>query len=187
MAIGILNYLEKRQDKYLYLLVLGQALYFSNMETAFIQTFTFWTFLALLLVYQWRSNPERSWREFPASDLLMVMGTLLLPLASPLGIKALGIVLKDAAFDPVAITPESLVRSGAVWAVFFVASVAVGLWWDRKRWLVSAGLFYAIYILLFTSFFTWGQGIATGQVGSLGYWLSQHDVRRGRGRSGALL
>ncbi len=177
--IGILNYLESRQNKYLYLVVLGQVLYFSNMETAFIQTFTFWTFLAGLLLVQWRRSPGRSLRDFPAFDLLLVMGTLLLPLASPLGIKAAGIVLKDAAFDPVAYTPDSLLRSGVIWAIFVVASVAVGLWWDRKRWLVSAGIFYAIYIVLFTAFFTNGQGFATGQVGSLGYWLSQQGVRRG--------
>lgn len=179
MFIGILGYLEKRENKYLYLAVLGQALYFSNMETAFIQTFTFWTFLAVFLLYQRSRNPGRSWREFPAFDLLMVMGTLLLPLASPLAIKALGIVLKDPAFDPVAYELPNLLRSGAVWAVCFVASVAVGLWWDRRRWSISAGVFYAIYIVLFTAFFTNGQGFATGQVGSLGYWLSQHGVRRG--------
>jgi len=179
MFIGILNYLERREDKYLYLVVLGQALYFSNMETAFIQAFVFWTFLAAMFLVWWWREPGRPWREFPAFDLLMVMGTLVLPLASPLAIKALGVVLKDPAFDPVAYAPQNLVRSGAVWAACFVASVAVGLWWDRKRWPVAAGIFYSIYILLFTSFFTNGQGFATGQVGSLGYWLSQQGVRRG--------
>ena len=172
MFLGILNYLEKREDKYLYLVVLGQALYFSNMETAFIQTFVFWVFLAGLFLYQWSRNPARPWREFAAFDLLMVMGTLVLPLASPLGIKLLH-------FDPVDYSPQGIMRSGIIWAVFFVASVIVGLWWDRKRWAVSAGIFYAIYIVLFTSFFSNGQGLATGQVGSLGYWLSQQTVRRG--------
>jgi uncharacterized protein (TIGR03663 family) len=179
MLLGILNYLEKREDKYLYLVVLGQALYFSNMETAFIQTFVFWTFLAGLFLYQWLARPSRPWREIPAFDLIMVMGALVLPLASPLGIKVAGAVLKDPQFNPVAYEVPNLVRSGIVWAIFFVGSMAAGLWWDRKRWLVSAGLFYAIYIVLFTAFFTNGQGLATGQVGSLGYWLSQQGERRG--------
>ncbi|MDI7276121.1 MAG: TIGR03663 family protein, partial [Anaerolineae bacterium] len=95
MLFGILNYLEKRQDRYLYLTVLGQALYFSNMETAFIQTFVFWTFLAALFLMQWLQNRSRSWRELPAFDLLMVMGALVLPLASPLLIKLVGALLKD--------------------------------------------------------------------------------------------
>ncbi len=184
MFLGIVNYLEKREDKYLYLVVLGQVLYFTNMETAFIQTFVFWTFLAGLFLYQWLPDRSRSWREFPAFDLLMVMGTLLLPLASPLGIKIAGMILKDPLFNldyssPAALALPSILRAAAIWVVFLAASIVVGLWWDRKRWLVSAGLFYAIYIVLFTAFFTNGQGIATGQVGSLGYWLSQHGVKRG--------
>ena len=179
MFLGIINYLATRQDKYLYLLVLGQALYFSNMETAFIQTFVFWTFLAGLFLYQWSRRPSTPWREIPAFDLLMVMGCLVLPLASPLGIKIVGAVLKDPLFDPVSYSTPSVIRSGIVWSVFFIASMIVGLWWDRRRWLVSAGIFYAIYIVLFTTFFTNGQGLATGQVGSLGYWLSQQGVRRG--------
>ncbi len=178
MLLGIVNYLDKRQDKYLYLLVLGQALYFSNMETAFIQTFVFWTFLAGLLLYQWYRT-RQPWRELPAFDLLMVMGTLVLPLASPLGIKAVGALLKDPLFNPVDYTSPGILRSAMIWVVFFLASVGIGLWWDRKRWLVSAGIFYALYIVLFTTVFTNGQGFATGQVGSLGYWLSQQTVKRG--------
>ncbi|MGQ9681198.1 MAG: flippase activity-associated protein Agl23 [Anaerolineae bacterium] len=181
MAIGILNYLERRENKYLYLTVLGQALYFANMETAFIQTFTFWTFLAALLLSQWLSDTKRSLRSWPAFDLLMVMGTLLLPLASPLGIKAMGLLLGDPErWNPIAYQQSaSIVRSGVVWAVFFVASVAVGLFWDRRRWPVAAAIFYSIFVVLFTTFFTNGYGLATGQVGQLGYWLSQHGERRG--------
>ena len=179
MFLGILNYLKTRRDWYLYLLVLGMALYFSNMETAFIQTFAFWSFLALFFVVQLVRNPGKSWREFPTFDLLMVMGTLVLPLTSPLAIKAVGAILKDPAFDPVQYAPANIIRSGIIWGIFMVASVVVGLWWDRKRWLTAAGIFYAIYIVLFTTFFTNGQGFATGQVGSLGYWLSQQGVRRG--------
>jgi uncharacterized protein (TIGR03663 family) len=58
-------------------------------------------------------------------------------------------------------------------------SVAIGFWWDWRRWLVCAGIFYGIFVPLFTSMFTNGQGFATGTVGQLGYWLSQHGVRRG--------
>ena len=184
MFLGILRYLERREDKYLYLVVLGQALYFSNMETAFIQTFVFWTFLAVLFVRQAipmlkQGKGIRSLRTLPAFDLLIVMGTFVLPLASPLGIKAAGVLLNDARFDPINYNYEGIIRSGAIWLVFLAASIAIGLRWDWKRWLVSAGIFYAIYIVLFTAFFTNGQGIATGQVGSLGYWLSQQTVKRG--------
>jgi uncharacterized protein (TIGR03663 family) len=184
MFLGILNYLEKRQDKYLYLTVLGQALYFSNMETAFIQTFVFWTFLAGLLLYQWLPDRSRPWREFPTFDLLIVIGTLLAPLASPLALKVAGAVLRDPLFildysTPAALAAPSIARAAIIWGIFLIVSVAIGIWWDRRRWPTAAGIYYAIYIVLFTTFFTNGKGLATGQVGSLGYWLSQHEVRRG--------
>jgi uncharacterized protein (TIGR03663 family) len=179
MLLGILNYLEEPRDRYLYLLVLGQALYFCNMETAFIQTFVFWIFLAGLLLYQWRRDPATPWTKFPAFDLLMIMGTLVAPLASPLAIKALGALLGDPLFNPVDYSPAALLHSGLVWALFLAASAGAGLRWDRRRWLTAAGLFYGLYALLFTTFFTNAQGLVTGQLGSLGYWLSQQEVQRG--------
>ena len=44
---------------------------------------------------------------------------------------------------------------------------------------MCAGIFYGIFIPLFTTMFTNGQGFATGMVGQLGYWLSQQGVQRG--------
>ena len=47
-------------------------------------------------------------------------------------------------------------------------------------WAALMGLFWAIQILLFTTFFTNPvDGLATGVVGSLGYWLKQQEVQRG--------
>jgi len=59
-----------------------------------------------------------------------------------------------------------------------VAAV-VGLLWEPRRWLISTGIFAAIVVVLFTGLFTNGQGLATGVIGSLGYWLSQQEVARG--------
>ena len=42
-----------------------------------------------------------------------------------------------------------------------------------------AGLFWLIQVSLFTTFFSNLQGIITGPLGSLGYWLTQHPVARG--------
>jgi uncharacterized protein (TIGR03663 family) len=63
--------------------------------------------------------------------------------------------------------------------VFSISAVALGLWWDWKRWLKLAGVFAAITIPLFTTFFTNPAGLGTGFIGSLGYWLSQQGVERG--------
>jgi uncharacterized membrane protein len=46
-------------------------------------------------------------------------------------------------------------------------------------WLKNASLFYGIFTVFYTTFFTYGAGFFTGLVGSLGYWLEQQGVRRG--------
>lgn len=49
---------------------------------------------------------------------------------------------------------------------------------DRRLWIAGA-LFFAIYALFFTAFFTNTAGVVTGVAGSLLYWLGQHEVQRG--------
>ncbi|MEZ4620126.1 MAG: TIGR03663 family protein [Caldilineaceae bacterium] len=47
-------------------------------------------------------------------------------------------------------------------------------------WLQIMGTFWLIQVLFFTTFFTnFRNGLATGIVGSLGYWLAQQEVARG--------
>ncbi|NDJ52473.1 MAG: TIGR03663 family protein [Chloroflexi bacterium] len=48
-----------------------------------------------------------------------------------------------------------------------------------NRWWAIALPYWLIFIFFFTTMFTNGNGLGTGFVGSLGYWLEQHDVRRG--------
>jgi predicted membrane-bound mannosyltransferase len=60
-----------------------------------------------------------------------------------------------------------------------LGAAVVGILWDWKRWLIAAGIFAAIYVPLYTTLFTNPQGLATGMVGSLGYWLVQQGVQRG--------
>jgi hypothetical protein len=60
-----------------------------------------------------------------------------------------------------------------------VVSALVGLWWNRRRWLIAAAIFHGIFAVLFTSVFTNPGGWASGVIGSLAYWIEQHDVQRG--------
>jgi hypothetical protein len=62
-------------------------------------------------------------------------------------------------------------------AVFFLISVIVGMLWNRDWWKYAA-IFWGVYIILFTTFFTNAVGFFTGIVGSLGYWLVQQGVER---------
>ncbi len=172
LFIATLRYLDQRKDKDLYLVAAAVSLGFCAKETTFITYFIFGTFLALFLLYKWRRDSTRAWRELPVFDLIIVIGTLILPLASPFPIKLLG-------GDPLDYTQQGVLFSGGIFLIVLGISVAIGFWWDWRRWLICAGVFYGIFVPLFTTMFTNGRGFATGTVGQLGYWLSQHGVRRG--------
>jgi hypothetical protein len=58
-------------------------------------------------------------------------------------------------------------------------SVLVGTNWHRAVWLRCAAIFYGVWLLFFTTFFTNMAGIGSGIWQSLGYWIVQQDVSRG--------
>jgi uncharacterized protein (TIGR03663 family) len=123
--------------------------------------------------------------ERPALDLVILIGTLVLPFLAPFGITRLsGIGSRylfgiDAAFSALDYSEAGLLRSAGFVFILLAVSVAVGLWWDWRRWLAAAGIFMVIFVVLFTTVFTNGNGLASGMVGSLSYWLEQQDVQRG--------
>lgn len=112
-------------------------------------------------------------RDFPAFSLMLVLFTFVLPQLSALPVK----LFLHA--DPLDYTSTGLLTTAIMFVPMFVVAMAVGLVWDWKKWLIAAGIFYGIYVPLFTTMFTNGGGFFTGMVGSLGYWLAQQDVQRG--------
>ena len=63
--------------------------------------------------------------------------------------------------------------------LLLAVGAAVGIAWGGGVWLLCAGLFYAIWTTLYTTFFTNWPGVFTGAWQSLGYWLAQQEVARG--------
>ena len=105
--------------------------------------------------------------------LLIVVGTLILPMLSPLPVNVLG-------GNPLDYTNSAnMLLTGIFIALFFMIGAAIGLWWNPVLWLQNALVFYAIFIVFYTTFFSNGDGFFTGIVGSLGYWLAQQGVERG--------
>lgn len=142
--------------------------------------------------------------QYAEFDLIILYVTLLLPLVSPLFMRIVGWNPQDytlstcmlegqetmSAFQVLAarltngtclgaFAGSGVVKSGLFLIVTLVIGILVGLWWDRKRWIVAAVIFHTIFIILFTSVFTNLGGWRTGMIGSLGYWLEQHGVQRG--------
>jgi predicted membrane-bound mannosyltransferase/DNA-binding beta-propeller fold protein YncE len=123
--------------------------------------------MLILLFGTWRDL--RDYREF---DLIIILGTLCLPFLSP-------VLIQLASLDPVDYNAPTIYYSGAITGVVFLISVGIGLAWNWRKWSVAAAVHYAIFVILFTTIFTNGTGIASGMVGSLGYWLAQQGVERG--------
>jgi len=117
------------------------------------------------------TNVGRDLRTYRSFDLIIVLGTLCLPFLAPIPIRAMGL-------KPLDYTPPTIYYSAAITGVMLLISVSIGLAWDQRRWGVAAAIHYAIFVLLFTTIFTNGTGIASGMVGSMGYWLAQQEVRR---------
>jgi uncharacterized protein (TIGR03663 family) len=187
IVYAMLSYLEDGRSRWLNVMAAGISLAFATKEVAFIYSAIFGLFLVAVLVVRvfdrqrtadsshlW-SRVASSWhvlRRDRAFDLAVVLGTLSLPFLSPALIAAIGL-------DPLDYTAPTIVYSSIVVGAVMFISVGIGVLWDWQRWWPAAAIHYAIFLVLYTTFFTNGYGIASGLVGSLGYWLKQQEVERG--------
>jgi predicted membrane-bound mannosyltransferase/DNA-binding beta-propeller fold protein YncE len=152
----------------------------------------------------WLANNMRPFiDEYPEFDLIILFATLVLPAISAFFVVIVGGDPLDYALGSCPIPGqetrselglffnrlvapacrEQLLSSGIIFSAVFLiinlaVSVAVGLWWNRRRWIIAGAIFHVIFLLFFTSFFTNFPGWTSGMIGSLGYWLEQHDVQR---------
>jgi uncharacterized protein (TIGR03663 family) len=172
MFIVVIRYLDERKDLYLYLLAAALALAFSTKEIAYITTFIFGTFLVIVLLWEWlhdRKFPP----DFASFDLVILIGTV----CAPLYFSAL-IIQFAGLWDPL-----DYINYGQhdLLVMLLIAGLfaLLGVWWNWRRWVTSAGIFWAIYILLHTTLLTNMGGLLTGPIGALGYWLVQQQVKRG--------
>lgn len=129
-------------------------------------------------------------RRNDAADVAVMMATLVMPFLTPFLHLLVG-------WDAMAYaTTLDLVHSILLVGVMTLVSVGVAFYWFFLRpqppsdtqppqvsfgqWAILMGSFWLIEVLFFTTFLTnTRNGLATGIVGSLGYWLAQHEVQRG--------
>jgi uncharacterized protein (TIGR03663 family) len=125
-----------------------------------------------LLLFSRAAGWWRTLRRFAELDVLILMGALILPWLTPFLIKLTGA-------SPTDYTPDGIARAIAALIPMMVIAFATGLVWNWKRYLISAAVFYVLFVFFFTTMFTNPQGLATGMIGSLGYWLQEQGTRRG--------
>ncbi|MEZ0395162.1 MAG: flippase activity-associated protein Agl23 [Anaerolineales bacterium] len=134
-------------------------------------------------------------RRERAFDMLVLLGTFVLPQLAPFPVRMLGrnpmnyydMLRPDwnlSAYLRQVFTlfdwqVSDMTVTGRFFILFVLLAVALGLAWDARRWWKHALLFWGIYALFYTSLFTNLDGFFTGVVGSLGHWLAQQGVRRG--------
>ncbi len=74
---------------------------------------------------------------------------------------------------------SGLVVAFLVTAFLIFLALSYGLKWSMSVWLKAAGIFYALYLLMYTTFFTNSFGVGSGIWQSLGYWVVQQGEGRG--------
>jgi uncharacterized protein (TIGR03663 family) len=171
MVLCFFRYLEERKAQWLYIMAAALAVSFCGKANAYINGAILGTFWALHLAVTWLRT-RKPLREIASFDIVALLGTLALPLVAPVLLRALG-------FDPIDYSSEGLLRIRLTVLVLGVLSALIGTWWKRRDWLVAAGIYYSIFLLLYTTLLTNARGVESGFVGMLGYWLSQQDVARG--------
>ena len=138
---------------------------------------------AFLLIrgYSWeRIRNERSF------DLLIVTGTIVLPQLAAFPIKflenTLKVTLPTTAPEVQALSADLrsiLIIAGFLLGMFIISAI-IGLLWNKEKWWQTALIFWVPFTILYTTVFTNSDGFFTGTIGSLGYWIIQQGVERGR-------
>ncbi len=114
---------------------------------------------------RWKGNGALAWLAFAAAWGLGLL-LLLTAISTISGNSPMEYFSLIEYFPPLAVVGLS------------VGAIGVGIW-RKGWWLVSFGVFFTIWALLHTTFFTNPAGLGTGIWQSLGYWVVQQDVARG--------
>lgn len=145
-------------------------------EISYFPIIATWVGSAVVIGFLLFAKRRGWWRllyRFPEFDVLLVMGTLVLPWLTAIILRATGADPTDYSY------PLGIQRSVLSITPLIALSVVAGLLWNWKRWLICMLVFYIPFAFFFTTMFTNPQGLATGVIGSLGYWLKQQAVQRG--------
>ncbi|MCS6800522.1 MAG: TIGR03663 family protein [Chloroflexota bacterium] len=184
LALAAWRYIERKEVRWLYLGTLMMALGFSAKETHYITVAVFGSFFTAYWLWDLAGKGRlprlEEVRDNRIFGVLILLGTLTLPLLAAFA-KLTPLVSTDPtviAFGPW-VTTRAIFSQFVIAGICFVISTAVGLWWNRTVWPGYAALFWTVFVLLYSTFFTNLPGIGSGVWGSLAYWLDQHGVQRG--------
>lgn len=181
LLYGLWRYLQRGERFHLYLMSAGLALAISTKEVSFILGLLFFAFVALLAALQWagRLGARLPLAQIRSAHLTLTIGGLLAPFTTAFLLRLLG-TAPAAYTEAVYLNLDFLIQGGGIALVMWLLGAAASaIFWDQRPYLIASGLFFLIVVLFHSTLLTWPYGVASGIVGSLGYWLTQHGVARG--------
>ena len=175
MVIGFFRYLDTGRPRYLYLLAAASALAMATHELWYILFFLFGAFVLI------RVLSERMGRRRLMIGLAVTLALALIVMvwdpAITIKLRGGGLALLLATVVGVGLL---MVR---VWDnTPYLSARAIVLWRNERNVLWTAlGILAAVFVLLYSNFFTDPRGILDGLYQGLAYWLgSQHEFARGK-------
>ena len=182
LVVCLWRYIEDRKARFLYIGAAALSLGFCDKTTSFIVVAIIAIFLLVLTAKELASAIAKrfdlSQLSAPGEFFILII-SLVLPVFAPFINILPGV---DLGKNLVHTQDGATIYNN--WAIFlliflFVVGAAIGLRWNWRRWLTSALIFWGIYILMYTIFFTRPSYLAGGLWESIAYWVTQHEVERG--------
>jgi uncharacterized protein (TIGR03663 family) len=205
VLLGVLIYIEERshvqsnaEDAQITQPVPGEEGTAVVTDAAFtwLPVIVIWIVTFILLGALFFSRQAGWWRhldQFPELDLMIVLGALTLPWltaililatrGSPDTYSAIGAGVPTFLSSIIPVQGQQQVGQFVVgflcWLPLMIIAIAGGLTWNWQRFLISFVIFHAIFAFFFTTVFTNINGLYTGMIYSLQYWMEQQGERRG--------
>ncbi len=190
LVVAMWRYIVEQRYRWLYIAAAVLAFSMATKESAYIFVVIFAAYFAWVTRYEIRDillgNMKLSEISPSGHVLVMLVGITAPFYAAGIAIfqDVVGLTLAAVEGTPGVVTgaPDGSTAT-AVAAVItllvFGVGVGIGAWWNWRRFWVALAIFWAIYAVIMTNFGSHYPGVITGVWQSLGYWLAQHDVRRG--------
>ncbi len=190
LVVAMWRYIVEQRFRWFYISAAVLGLAMATKETAYIFVVIFATYFAWVTRYELRDivlGHMKLSEISPAGHILVLIVGLSAPFyAAGIAVfqSLFGLTLAAVEGTPGVVTgaPDGTASTAvAAFVTLFTFGIAVviGAWWNWRRFWVALAIFWAIYAVIMTNFGSHYPGVITGVWQSLGYWLAQHDVRRG--------
>ncbi len=190
LVVAMWRYIETQRFRWFYISAAVLALGMATKETTYIFVVIFVAYFAWMIRYEILDvlmGTMRLNEISPPGHLLVLLVGLTAPFyAAGVAIfqDLFGLTLAAVEGIPNVATgaPDGDVATmvaAAITLIAFAFGMVIGAWWNWRRFWVALAIFWAVYAVIMTNFGSHYPGVITGVWQSLGYWLAQHDVRRG--------